>query len=686
MFRRNKKENKAKLEHKLYLARENPEPVFDVSDCGISDVPSGIYSLCKVFLKQSLHLEHNRLSSLSGGGNLKDLCLLKVLDIHDNAFVTIPQDIGFLTNLLELYLNDNHIKKLPSSICGLKKLQILDLSNNMLKDLPEDLGNLTNLRRLSIQENKISRLPKSLSGAQRIQDIIVTTSNLVYPPTEVANEGTESIMRYICQDCGIEYVHPSSLEDAKIDLESKDTVDAFEDSFKAKIWNLEKIKEQKLQDFLEIEKRNELHQRQEFELATAMKANREKLLTDISEQQLKFDLELAKVQQMKDTDRFRLIEQLQEVEQNADFAIKQLLALNREPLTQLLEQEKIEEERLIAAANQYNQKLCKEDVLLAMQELLDQETKKFAKYNESRTETTKSILEQEVQSDSHLLDVLQNQGLHKAQLISQLQDDVDLQKAAVGALLEIGDARSWGLVQQVRMVESQLAALTNIELNRRKLKMDDQLTDLSEKRCQLSMMLMDLLEQQAERRTQLLSTLKSMEASKKIEDFWLCQYQQLLERIPHSISEAQKNIDPRLGSALLMSGVLHCLPFLAHLAQTEGDVANISEEELENAGVINARERSRILEAFHSYLKQCALSEPTAIVPSAPVLEAASASESKTVAKTSESECVICMDAYCEVIFVPCGHLCCCFNCADPLHDCPMCRGEIERKIRVYSN
>lgn len=50
--------------------------------------------------------------------------------------------------------------------------------------------------------------------------------------------------------------------------------------------------------------------------------------------------------------------------------------------------------------------------------------------------------------------------------------DSELQKAAVSTLLERGDLRSWGLLQQVRLVETQLAALTNIELDRKKLKMD----------------------------------------------------------------------------------------------------------------------------------------------------------------------------------------------------------------------
>lgn len=44
------------------------------------------------------------------------------------------------------------------------------------------------------------------------------------------------------------------------------------------------------------------------------------------------------------------------------------------------------------------------------------------------------------------------------------------------------------------------------------------------------MLLMDLLHQQGERRAQLFSTLKTMEEKNTMEDFWLRQYQQLVER------------------------------------------------------------------------------------------------------------------------------------------------------------
>lgn len=86
-----------------------------------------------------------------------------------------------------------------------------------------------------------------------------------------------------------------------------------------------------MKGFLEIERQNEIMQKQEIEMAQTSKQNREKvsfsnifgfilyvtesifkLLAVLSEQQLQFDFELNKIQQIKDTERFRLIEQLQE--------------------------------------------------------------------------------------------------------------------------------------------------------------------------------------------------------------------------------------------------------------------------------------------------------------------------------------------------------------------------------------
>ncbi|XP_056639062.1 E3 ubiquitin-protein ligase LRSAM1-like isoform X1 [Diorhabda sublineata] len=678
--------NKAKLEHKLYLARENPELIFDISDCDIREVPSGIYSLCRVFLKESLNLEHNMLSSLSGGGSLKDLHLLKVLNLNHNVFTNLPDEIGLLSNLQELSISNNHLKKLCDGFCALKMLRVLDVSHNQLKALPKDLGNLTKLRRCNLSYNKIKYLPTSIHKWKNIQCIELDADEYIYPPANITSEGTYTILQYICDDVGV----PFCPNEDEVDADKKELfqIGNQNDSLQEKIWELENIKQQKMREYLEIERLNELMMRQELEYANTSKLNRDKLLEVIAKQQNVFDNELSKIHQEKEIERFRLLEQLQEVEHNADIAIKELLALSNEPLGQLLEQEKLEEEKLLSAINRYNETLRKDDILAAMQDILAQETVMFQELHQNRLESSKSILEQETKIDNKLLEVLQNQDDHKAELICKLIIDNDLQKAAVGTLLERGDARSWGLLQQIRLVEAQLAALTKIEIDRKKLQIDEHMIDLCEKRCNLSVLLIDLLEQQKERRSQLISTLQTMEENNKesVEDFWLRQYQRLLDKLPEGLSHAQKNIDPLLAQALLLNGVIHCLPFLAKLTQSNCDTRYITDNDLLKAGVLCGNERRQILDAFNMYEKEkkC-FSSCEEICASAPPqsIEEASAPLPDNIKAISASECVICLDVECQIIFVPCGHLCCCCNCSVPVSECPLCRETIERKITL---
>jgi len=46
--------------------------------------------------------------------------------------------------------------------------------------------------------------------------------------------------------------------------------------------------------------------------------------------------------------------------------------------------------------------------------------------------------------------------------------------------------------------------------------------------------------------------------------------------------------------------------------------------------------------------------------------------------------CKICMDVEVGVVFLPCGHLCCCVNCAPALKDCPVCRTKIQGTVRTF--
>lgn len=84
-------------------ARMSPSPDYDISECNLENVPSSTYILCEVFRKETLLMQCNKLKSLSGGGALKCLSLVTVLDLHSNELNNLPSDILHLVSL-KVYL------------------------------------------------------------------------------------------------------------------------------------------------------------------------------------------------------------------------------------------------------------------------------------------------------------------------------------------------------------------------------------------------------------------------------------------------------------------------------------------------------------------------------------------------------------------------------------------------------
>ena len=72
---------------------------------------------------------------------------------------------------------------------------------------------------------------------------------------------------------------------------------------------------------------------------------------------------------------------------------------------------------------------------------------------------------------------------------------------------------------------------------------------------------------------------------------------------------------------------------------------------------------------------------------------AAIASQLQTLEKASRKRrreeacvrlCVVCHERVREVAFDPCGHFVCCSECGLRVATCPLCRGSIEKKLRIY--
>jgi len=75
------------------------------------------------------------------------------LNLSNNRLTTLPNDIGNLCSLNELFLQYNCLTRLPDSICDLSMLEELDVKNNRLSELPGKL-----LQCKLLQWNSIKRI------------------------------------------------------------------------------------------------------------------------------------------------------------------------------------------------------------------------------------------------------------------------------------------------------------------------------------------------------------------------------------------------------------------------------------------------------------------------------------------------------------------------------------------------
>jgi len=58
--------------------------------------------------------------------------------------------------------------------------------------------------------------------------------------------------------------------------------------------------------------------------------------------------------------------------------------------------------------------------------------------------------------------------------------------------------------------------------------------------------------------------------------------------------------------------------------------------------------------------------------------------QDENVALKEQMKCKICMDNTVCISFLPCGHLCCCAECAPAMVRCPICRQIIKGSVKTY--
>lgn len=132
-------------------------------------------------------LKINRLNSLTVPSEIGNLTEMTVLDLFRNNISSLPEEIGQLTSLTKIALHNNNLTNLPSNFGNLTKLQLLFLSRNSFTTIPAKVFELKSLQRLIFDYNSLTEVPSEIGNLTNLRGLSLGNNNLQTLPTEIAN-------------------------------------------------------------------------------------------------------------------------------------------------------------------------------------------------------------------------------------------------------------------------------------------------------------------------------------------------------------------------------------------------------------------------------------------------------------------------------------------------------------------
>ncbi|KAG7154472.1 E3 ubiquitin-protein ligase LRSAM1-like, partial [Homarus americanus] len=584
LFRKDKsttmsdKEKKGKLGLKVVMTQQNPEPVYDLTDCAMVELPPDTFVMCKLLQKTVLLLQDNSLTSLEKGGKLHELEALQVLDLSNNKFAHLPDSINKLKNLTIMKLSNNKLKSLPLSISELSKLQELYLSSNKFSKVPVSICALPSLRVLSLTGNNISLLPKEFCKLQKsLHQLEIDTDKLQSPPPAVVAEGTEAVMRHLCEEHGLIYegisepqeealadcasphayskMEPSADDKALLSYwcrkdEKVKAQLAAEEEFQAKeqqqlasmlqdmssnkqhllegifqipseAMEYERKKLAMMQEQYNIEENMRAEQAEQLEIYLASSNDKESLISDLTTRQANLDLEVEGLVTAREKERQHLLKDLATTERETDAAVQELVdaaaARRGEEFLSLLQDQEKELQSLLSGIVEAATELRQSEVVAAMKAVLVEEAaaeQQRMAVQEEQGARVCALLEEADLVNSHLKGVLTARLADQEEWVSTLLEDEACQAAAFRILLLKCDLKRNNILRQIGQIEFELARLSSLEVRKKKHGIKYGSTTMLEQRATLVGLLKSLLMEKSQREEQLNAWLAQLQDSR----------------------------------------------------------------------------------------------------------------------------------------------------------------------------
>uniref|UniRef100_A0A3Q1B2X6 RING-type domain-containing protein n=1 Tax=Amphiprion ocellaris TaxID=80972 RepID=A0A3Q1B2X6_AMPOC len=543
-----------------------------------------------------------------------------------------------------LILHNNELRNLLPKGCDistLSTLKVLDLHENKLTSLPEDIGKLVALQILNVEKNRLKTLPESIGNLQLLQTLNLKGNSLSELPSSV---GSLSSLRTLdLSDNNIGQL-PKAL--AYIRTLESFTLDAAMMSYPPASVCAEGT--ESIQRFLCTELGEEYCPPSQYLLpvleSDCCKQSSDCLdgLEEAWQEQERMELGVSQQQRAQEAERLLVLEKVRQAENNITTRISSILCYS-----------------LISTSIFYT--VCSVDVT-------NHSCEKYIVIASPLSFNSMESLDRKFDK------MLSLQVLDKSKAIAHILQEEEMQKAAFQALQLQKDAVHGYIRNQIKLIEGELMQLTKLEIKRRNLDAENLQEVLVDQRTALSDLLQQLLKQRDQREQELRQVLAEMELKSESnqQNYWMIQYQRLLDAKPLTLRMQEAGVEKDLVNLLCRLSAQHYLPILAHHRVTTEALRHMKSSDLKK--VCSRKHPYHIRDYIQ--MPSPPLTPGTPVTPSAPT----------PVEGPGSSECVVCMETGSQVIFLPCGHVCCCQVCSDALQNCPLCRSNISQRIRLYHN
>lgn len=111
--------------------------------------------------------------------------VLKTLDLSQNRFEHIPEELGKFTLIKHFNMSGNRITEVPETLGELIKLEVLILNDNMITRIPRSLSNCKNLKTVNLSHNQITEFPVILCGLKHLDVLDLSRNKITAIPNEV---------------------------------------------------------------------------------------------------------------------------------------------------------------------------------------------------------------------------------------------------------------------------------------------------------------------------------------------------------------------------------------------------------------------------------------------------------------------------------------------------------------------